>query len=219
MRYHILVIITLFFFPAGCGIKDPAAPANSVPADSSESAAIKENSEKPELRLDSTPSNKDAIESIYTPLSEDKCEDSEKDEEEEWSVQSCKGIGGYRLLVSEGDLRQTIDVVDPDEKKYELNLWQVVSSAFSTVGDKAEWRVIKKNGKPVPVALIVRYNVNEDPENTEKITSYLTVTKITRRGTCVTDIVKPIENANEHARKLADRAAEKPCLGTIVPMQ
>lgn len=159
------------------------------------------------------------IEIIYTDLTEDKCVDAETDEEEEWSIQTCKGVGGYKLLVSEGDLRQTIDVIAPDERKYELNLWQVVSSAFSTVGDKAEWRVISENGKISPIALIVRYNVNEDPENTEKITSYLTVSKITPAMACVTDIVKPMRNANEKARSLADNSSSRPCLGMITPTE
>ncbi|NNE65871.1 MAG: hypothetical protein HKN33_04835 [Pyrinomonadaceae bacterium] len=156
---------------------------------------------------------KGSVDSTYTELAEDACEDADSDKDEEWTVQKCKGILGYELIVSEGDLRQTIDVVSPAGKKSELDLWNVVSNGFSTVGDKAEWRVTKKNGKSEPFALIVRYNVNEDPDNTEKITSYLTVSKITATGACVTDIVKPSKKANEIARTLADSARKKPCLG------
>ena len=155
-----------------------------------------------------------ALETVYTDLTEDKCTDVDADEAEEWSVQSCKGVEGYKLRVSEGDLRQTIDVVFPDGSKHELDMWTVVSSGFSTVGDKAEWRIRKADGKAVPVALIVRYNVNADPEDTEKITSYLTVTKITANDACITDVIQPVKNANLRARELAETAAGRPCIRT-----
>ncbi len=162
---------------------------------------------------DSKPNfEKSGIQSEYTDLAENKCEDVDIDEEESWSVQSCDGVGGYQLLVSEGDLRQTIDIIAPNERKYELNFWTVVSGAFSTVGDKAEWRVKKVDGRVRPVALIVRYNVSENPENADEVTSYLTVSKITDTAACVTDVVKPVKNANQIARDLADAASDKPCL-------
>ena len=157
------------------------------------------------------------LETVYTDLTEDRCSDVEEDEAEEWSVQTCSGIGEFSLRVSEGDLRQTIDVVFPDGSKHELEMWTIVSSGFSTVGDKAEWRINKMDGKSVPVALIVRYNVNSDPEDTEKITSYLTVSKITEDDACITDVIKPIRNANERARELAETAATRPCLTKPTP--
>ncbi len=99
----------------------------------------------------------------------------------------------------------------PNKKKYELNLWTVVSSSFSSIGEKAEWRVTKKNNKDVPLALIVRFNASENPEDSSKITSYLVVSKITDKQICVTDVVKPGSDANEKARQLADAVADKPC--------
>ena len=60
--------------------------------------------------------------------------------------------------------------------------------------------------------LIIRYNASENPEKPEKTTSYLVVTKITKDTACITDIVKPSKDQNETARKLADEAANKPCL-------
>ena len=156
-------------------------------------------------------SKTDMIESIYTDLAADKCKTVELNEDEAWSVQLCKGVAGYKLEVAEGDIRQTINVIYPNGKKHELKLWNVVSPAFSSVGKKAEWRVKKKNGKIMPIALIVRYNASENAKNPEETTSYLTVTKITKDKACVTDVVNPIKNANVKARKLADVSADKPC--------
>lgn len=149
--------------------------------------------------------------SLYTDLDSSKCKTLELNEDEAWSVQRCEGAFGFALLVTEGDIRQTITVVDPEGAKHELDLWTVVSGGFSSVGKKAEWRFRTVDGKKVPFALIVRYDVNEHPEAPEKVTSYLTVSKITPETVCVTDVIKPIPNANVEARKKAESAGEKPC--------
>lgn len=124
----------------------------------------------------------------------------------------CPGIAGYTLLLAEGDIRQNITVVTPKGAKHSLELWSVVSSAFSSLGPKAEWRVTKSKNKTTPTALIVRYNASENPEKPEKTTSYLAVIKITPTEICVTDKISPGSRANEDARRLADASATKPCL-------
>ena len=124
----------------------------------------------------------------------------------------CRGTAGYTLLLSEGDLRQNITVITPKGTKHSLDLWNVVSGGFSSLGPKAEWRVATQNQKPVPVALILRYNANEDPEKPEKQTSYLAVTKITPTEICVTEKILPGPTANEDARRAADASSTKPCL-------
>jgi hypothetical protein len=153
------------------------------------------------------------IESIYTNLRTEKCRTIEQTDDEGGSYRGeCAGAGGYKLEVLEGDLRQSINVVAPNRKKFELNLWTTVSGAFSSVGEKAEWRVTRSGKKITPSALIVRYNASENPEKTELTTSYLVVVKITKNAACVTDVVNPtVKNQNARARQLADNAAGKPC--------
>ena len=159
-----------------------------------------------------SPAKSGEIESIYTDLAAEKCKTTSSSEEEAWSVQECPGIGIYKLEVTEGDLRQSINVIATSGDKWELDFPANVSNAFSSFGDKAEWRVKKTGGKITPIALITRYNVNADSENPEKITSYLVVTKFENEFVCITDIIKPMANANEKARELADKSAGKPCL-------
>lgn len=157
-------------------------------------------------------SQSNGIESVYTDLGDKTCQTLESTADEGGSYRGlCDGAGGYKLEVLEGDLRQTINVVAPNKKNYELNLWTIVSSGFSSVGDKAEWRVSRKNNKVAPLAFIVRFNVSENPEDSSKITSYLVISKITDKQICVTDVVKPGPDANETARQLADAAVNKPC--------
>ena len=152
------------------------------------------------------------IESVYTNLNTKDCKTLEQSEEGAGSYRGeCPGIAGFKLQVTEGDIRQSIDVVAPNKKKFELDLTGNVSTAFSSVGEKAEWRVTRKGKTVVPQALIVRYNASENPDDSSKLTSYLVVAKITKTEICVTDVVKPGANANEEARKLADASAAKPC--------
>ena len=120
----------------------------------------------------------------------------------------CRGVRGYALLVTEGDLRQNVTVVTPQGTKHSLDLWYVISGGFSSVGPKAEWRMAKQT----PVALIIRYTASEDPAQTNKLTSYLAVAKITATEVCVTDKISPGPTANEDARRAADNATTKPCL-------
>lgn len=144
--------------------------------------------------------------SIYTSLETKACKTIEQsDEGAGWYRGECPGAGGYKLELTEGDIRQSINVIAPGGKTFELNFSQV-SSAFSTVGAKAEWRM---KGK-VPVALIVRFNAS-DPEDSAKSTSYLVVSKISKTESCITDVVNPSKKQNVEAQKLADAAATKPC--------
>jgi hypothetical protein len=157
------------------------------------------------------PASAATIDSVYTELSGPNCKALEENATEGWAKGRCRGTAGYMLDWSEGDLRQTLNVIDPKGRDFPLELWSTVASGFSSLGDKAEWRVKKVGKQASPIALIVRYNVSEDPEKPEKTTSYLTVSKITADEVCVTDVVKPGSDANTKARELADAAASKPC--------
>jgi hypothetical protein len=144
--------------------------------------------------------------SIYTSTKTNACKTIRSTSEGTGSyVGECRGVGGYKVRLIEGDIRQTLDIVTPARKKFELNFWNFYSS-FSSIGEKIEWRV--KLG--VPVAIIARYNVS-NPADPERSTSYLMVSRIGRQVNCVTDIVGPGPRQNEEARRLADAAPGKPC--------
>ncbi len=146
------------------------------------------------------------ITSSYTNLDDKSCKTLESDSSGAGSYRGrCPGVGGYKLDMLEGDIRQSINVIAPNKKTFELNFWSYYGG-FSSVGQKAEWRM--KGAKPI--ALIVRFNV-ANPEDSTKNTSYLMVTKITAKEICVTDVVNPSKTQNEEAQKLADTAGTKPC--------
>ena len=147
------------------------------------------------------------VTSLYTDLAEKKCRTIESTSDEGGSYRGiCPGVGGYKLEVTEGDLRQSLNVIAPSKKKHKLDLSNV-SGAFSSLGPRAEWRM---NGK-TPTALVVRFNANENPEEPSKVTSYLVVAKITNNQICVTDVVNPGRLQNTEARRFANNAASSPC--------
>jgi len=151
--------------------------------------------------------------SSYTPLGDKVCRTIKSAEAGDDGYEArCGGTAGYSLLLSEGDLRQNITVITPQGTKHSLDLWDVISGGFSSVGPKAEWRLAMQNGKLTPVGLIVRYNASENPDKPDNRTSYLAVAKITATEICVTDKIFSGPKANEDARRAADAASTKPCL-------
>ena len=145
--------------------------------------------------------------SVYTSTSTKACKTIESSAKEAGYYRGrCPGVGGYRLELIEGDLRQSLNVITPAKKKSELNFWQY-NGSFSSIGEKVEWRLMKG----VPVALIARFNVS-NPDNAEKTTSFLVVSKIGKKESCVVEIIDPAAKQNEKARRSADGASAKQCL-------
>lgn len=144
--------------------------------------------------------------SIYTSTNSKVCKTVKNDSNEAGSYEAeCPGVRGYKIYLLEGDLRQTLNIITPRNKTFELNFWGFYGG-FSTVGDKIEWRI----NKGIPVALISRYNV-ENSDNSKKKRSYFLISKISKNSCCVTDVVPPGANQNQEARKLADVAITQPC--------
>lgn len=155
----------------------------------------------------------DKITSKYSALVGKSCTSHFDDAITGASTTECRGIQGFRLLVSEDDERASISIVTPDRRVFPLNYWGVVTGGFSSLAGKAEWRVANVAGKAVPVALIVRVNTvdQSDPEHPKQV-QILTVARITPDAACVTHRLDALpRNASEEVRKMAD-AANAECL-------
>lgn len=165
--------------------------------------------------LSTSPSNKIALSSIYTDLTAKTCTVIEEaDEYVKGATYECLGIGGYKLRTYEFDLRADVSVVTPSGKEFQLQLPSVINPGFSILGAKAEWKVIRKNGKVIPKALIVRYIVEQWSDDGKKMkdTHYLAVAKITSNNICVTDRIPASRTMNVQARRAADSSAPKSCI-------
>lgn len=156
------------------------------------------------------------VASIYTPLSGPQCRVVKRHQETGATVSRCPGVGGYSLLVLDDDSRNSITVVSPDQKEHPLDYWSVVTRSFSSLGPRAEWRVVRRNGKPEPLALIVRveFTDQQDPDKPVK-KSVLAVATITAQQTCVTNKIPAAQNANAQAREAADNSRGKSCLAKL----
>lgn len=200
---------------AASGARSGETP--SAQADSGAEAPAPDVSRVPAFVGDSTPAGDSAaagdsagaIRSVYTSLGEADCRVVKTDQETGGTTSRCPGTAGYALMVDDWDARMTVDVVAPGGRTHRLRYPGVITSAFSSLGPRAEWRM--RGG--VPVALIVRVNAFENPDTPDRATSYLAVAKITPRETCVTDRIPPTtSSANEAARQAADASASRPCM-------
>lgn len=158
--------------------------------------------------------SKAAVESIQTKLGDESCaKEIDKTDPNETPYRVCPGVAGYKLIVRHVDAgRRSIDVVDPAQHAFPLEYQEFVTRHMSTLADRAEWRVATKDGKQVPVALIVRVQAREDNDNPGKVThSYFAVAKITPTEACITDRIPEGAQSEAEVRSAADSAQARQC--------
>ncbi|HLM68314.1 MAG TPA: hypothetical protein VK358_12335, partial [Longimicrobium sp.] len=151
------------------------------------------------------------IRSVHTSVKADDCKTISVEEEGSGgSIQRCPGTAGYTLLALDGDARMSITVVDPAGREHPLEYWTTVTGGFSSLGDRAEWRVRGEGASAVPVALIVPLRVNEHPDDPERLTPYRVVARVTPAEACVTHRLSG-DTPDAEVRRLADASASAPC--------
>ncbi|MDM5179270.1 hypothetical protein PO883_18930 [Massilia sp. DJPM01] len=156
------------------------------------------------------------LSSVYTDIAGKACKKSVDDKTSGAYTLTCPGVGDYRLRILDDDGRNSIDVVSPDARIVALNYWDVVTQGFSTLGNKAEWRVARIGEKTFPVALIVRLTLMDqsDPERPKR-RPVLVVAQIGKHTACVVKVVDATSGAaNAAARAAADGQAQA-CLKSV----
>ena len=83
-----------------------------------------------------------APDSLYTDLVD--CELLSIQADSNAATTRCAGVGGYQLLVFDDDARMSIAVLDRAKRQFDLDYWSVITSSFSSLGAKAEWRIIRQ---------------------------------------------------------------------------
>jgi hypothetical protein len=122
-------------------------------------------------------------------------------EEGGWSRRLCDGLAGYKLELTDSDLRQDIIVIPASGQRSELGLTEIVANgAFNAIGKTAEWRGAEPSS---PDALIVRLGVAADPEGKQPDISNLVVARL-KPSACIDAVVPPGLGQNERARAIAD---------------
>ena len=145
----------------------------------------------------------------YTSLDPAACRLIEQNlEEAGYSRHACDGVAGYRIEISESDLRQDIVVIAPNGRRSQLQLSSIVAKgAFNALGKTAEWR----GAAAGPAVLIVRLNVAPGSEPTRPDISNLVVARLASPA-CVVAVVPPGPDQNAAARRIADRPLPD-CIG------
>ncbi len=121
---------------------------------------------------------------------------------------NCGKFANLNVEVFADDLRHTIDLIR-DGKRYNLDFVNTITTHFTELGKKIEWRYVKGQ-EGSPTAMIVRLYVDEGALT--KDSSYLVVSKITKDTICVVKKIPAQINQNELAREVADRASNLSCI-------
>src|SRR5450432_762842 len=76
--------------------------------------------------------------SVYTSTKTSACRTISSNPDEAGSYEGeCNGVGGYKVRLLEGDIRQTLNIITPARKKFELDFWGFYGG-FSYIGEKIE---------------------------------------------------------------------------------
>lgn len=146
----------------------------------------------------------------YTSLQPPACKVERVDHEAGGGTSRCPGLRNYALRIQDSDARMSIDVLAPDGQSTPLKLASLAGGgAFSSLGPRAEWR-LDTEGRPA--ALIVRFDVFEDPDRPDHPVSYLVVSRLAPGRTCAVARVPPGADQNQRAREIADGVARMRCL-------
>jgi hypothetical protein len=158
------------------------------------------------------------IESVYTDIdTKNGCAayDQARDGEGDFRAVVCPGYMGYPVLISYSDLRESVfygfPKVPETESTPEVKPWESFSG-FNSTAPRIEWRVELRDSLKIPLSTIHRWFVSVDPEDAEKKTEVLVVSKVGQvdaQEGCTIGLVLATGNpkANETARKIADEQA------------
>jgi hypothetical protein len=141
----------------------------------------------------------ETVESVYTPLKLEACENITPPEAAEFGgVFRCEGYGGTDVRVAEGDLRMFVSY-GPDAAT-QTAAEQTVP-AFNTTGETLEWRL----ADGTPFATILRFHWDSDGQKG----STLVVTRLGGTDACHVAHIQAAgnQNANALARQVADGQA------------
>lgn len=194
MRHEFLAAVAIPMLWA-CQAERPSGnEASEAPIQNEFPAPLAENTEQPVVAANNR--------SRFTSIDSAKCKLLEQNiEEGGWSRRLCDGPAGYKLELTDSDLRQDIIVIPPSGKRSELGLTEIVANgAFNSLGKTAEWRGADPSS---PDALIVRLGVTADPEGKKPDVSNLIVARL-KPSACIVAVVPPSAGQNERARAIAD---------------
>jgi hypothetical protein len=192
----IRLALSLSLVPMLAACSERAAKAPDAAGTSTTAAAVP--SEAVPVVSPSAPAGAARV-SRYTSLKD--CKVTESNEEEDWSISACPGIGIWKIQRDYGDAREYLRVARADRSVPPKQV-AMGYSGFNSLGETLEWRGTGEGREFAPNALILRNFVSEDPEHSERTTALLMV--IDLQQACTIGQVRPGPGQNEAARAIAD---------------
>jgi hypothetical protein len=157
-----------------------------------------------------SPANAQTFSSSYTSSAPKDCRTIGKpSKSDDSTTQVCPGQSGLVVLISEGDLRQTVSIGPTREAAAKEPAAETWFGPFNSTAHTVEWRTV--NGKPF--AIIQRWLIADidNPDKTGNPTSkpMLAVTRLPPGPVCHVAYIdgQANRNANELARQAADEFA------------
>jgi hypothetical protein len=164
-----------------------------------------------------SPANAQTFGSSYTSSAPKDCRvSSAADGVDDSTTRLCPGKAGLKVLISEGDLRETVSVGRNSAAAAKEPAAQTRFGPFNSTTATVEWRAL--NGKPL--AIIQRWQIadndDEDTDGRPIAKPMLVVTRLPPGAVCHVAYVdvKANPDASELARKAADEIARDFKCGT-----
>lgn len=126
------------------------------------------------------------------------------------NAHECPGIPGYPVYFAEGDLRAFLSFGSkPGTRRAATQTPGPFNTPFEQGHRRAtiEWRIVKRFGREVPHATIVRYFMTRDGRKSQA----LVVSRVTDKEACHVAYIDATANADAimMARRIADEVAPK----------
>jgi len=146
------------------------------------------------------------LKSLYTTLAPDACRIVKR--HEHGNAWSCPGLDGWPVYLAEGDGRTFVSYGrDGARHRAAEQTLGAFNSPFTGKARRAtvEWRFVRRDGKPIPFATILRLRTDVDGRRGD----VLVVTKVAAGESCHVAYIDALANAEPVAlaRKTADELA------------
>ena len=156
-----------------------------------------------------SPANAQTFSSSYTSTAPKDCRAVGKPDSDGSTTQVCPGQSGLVVLISEGDLRETVSVGRNREAAAKEPAAEAWFGPFNSTAHTVEWRAV--DGKPF--AIIQRWLISDidqpDKSGNPPTKPMLAVTRLPPGAVCHVAYIdgQANRNANELARQAADEFA------------
>lgn len=160
-------------------------------------------------------------ETVQTSIDGGACrKEVDRSDPNETPILVCPGAAGYTLVVRRVDAgRQSVDVVDPTQRRFPLDLHEFVTRHMASLEGPAQWRVATLDGRPRPIALVLHIQAHEDVDDPARVTrALLAQARIDADGACITN-VRPADGLTQADwQAWADSASKRACATALPPL-